>query len=389
MQFHLSEEHQLVSETARSYARQALAPAAAERDQKGIFPQAELKELADLGLLSVTIPEAYGGAGADAVSYSLVIAELARVDPSVAVTVAVTNMVAELIFTHGNNKQKQQYLGAIADGSSLCGAFALSEAQAGSNPAEMQMGAVRHKEGWKLSGTKQWITSGDRAGIMVVWAVTDPAAGSRGISAFLVRGGSPGLSTVRLEDKMGLHGSTTAELVFDEVQVRDEDLLGEQGAGFVLAMKALDGGRIGIASQAVGIAQGALDAAIQYAKQRHQFGVPIIKHQAVASMLADSATALEASRLLTMRAAWTKATGKKHTSEASMAKLFASENALKICDVAIQVHGGFGYTRQARVEQAYRDARAATIYEGTSQIQRIVIARELLKANQSMGGRSG
>jgi alkylation response protein AidB-like acyl-CoA dehydrogenase len=230
-----------------------------------------------------------------------------------------------------------------------------------------------------LSGTKQWITGGDRAGCLVVWAMTDAAAGHKGITAFLVPGGAPGLSVARLEEKLGLHGSTTAQLVLDGVEVGDDAVLGGVGGGFRLAMMALDGGRIGIASQAIGIARGALEAAIRYAIDREQFGQPIIRHQAIGNMLADAATWLEAATLMTLRAAERKQRGLAFTREASMAKLFATEHAGRVCDIALQVHGGYGYTRDSPVERAYRDVRVTRIYEGTSEIQRIVIARELLK----------
>ena len=378
MDFRPTTEQELVVQLAHDYARKSLAGRALARDINSTFPEVELRELAKLGLLSVAVPQDFGGAGSDAIAYALVMQELARVDASVAVTVAVTNMVAELVVSAGSLEQKRAHVAKLADGTYGCGAFALSEPQAGSDPVAMRTRAQRTSDGWRISGTKQWITSGDRAGLVVVWAVTDPAAGHHGISAFLVRSDSPGISVVRTEDKMGLHGSSTVQLVFDGLEVSHEDQLGAVGDGFRLAMTALDGGRIGIASQAVGIAQGALEAAKSYAMEREQFGVPIIQHQAISNMLADGATWLEASRWMTLRAAWCKATGKRYTKEAAMAKLFASEKGLQICDIAIQVHGGFGYTREAQVERFYRDARAARIYEGTSEIQRIVIARQLL-----------
>jgi alkylation response protein AidB-like acyl-CoA dehydrogenase len=375
----LSEEQQLIQRTARDYAQRQLAPRATARDVHGTFPEAELRELAGLGLLGVAVPEELGGAAAGAVAYSLAMQELARVDASVAVAVSVTNMVAELVCQVGTEAQRRAHVPRLVGGEYLCGAFALSEPQAGSNPAAMTTAATRTAAGWRLSGTKQWITSGDRAGLLVVWAMTDAAAGSRGITAFLVRGGAPGLVVNRAEDKMGLHGSTTVQLSLDGVEVGDGDVLGEVGGGFKLAMLALDGGRIGIASQAVGIAAGALDAAVRYAAEREQFGVPILRHQAVGNMLADAATWVDAARLMTLRAAALKERGRPFTREASMAKLFSTERAKQVCDLALQVHGGYGYTRDFPVERAYRDVRVTTIYEGTSEIQRIVIARELMK----------
>jgi alkylation response protein AidB-like acyl-CoA dehydrogenase len=375
-----TEEQELVRRTARDVAEKLLAPRAAARDVSGEFPIAELKELAKLGLLGVAVPEQYGGSGAGVVAYSLAMQELARADASVSVAVSVTNMVAELISKVGTKAQAEAWVPGLVSGDLVCGAFALSEPQAGSDPAGMRTTARREGSGWRLDGAKQWITSGDRAGCIVVWAVTDAAAGHRGITAFLVRGGTPGLSVGRLEEKMGLHGSTTAQLVLDGVVVEDDAVLGGVGGGFKLAMMALDGGRIGIASQAIGIARGALEAAIRYAQDRTQFDVPIIRHQAVGNMLADAATWLDAATLLTLRAAEKKQSGQPFTREASMAKLFATEHACKICDIALQVHGGYGYTRDFPVERAYRDVRVTRIYEGTSEIQRIVIARELLKA---------
>jgi alkylation response protein AidB-like acyl-CoA dehydrogenase len=379
MDFSPTDEQLLIQRTARDAAARVLAPAAAARDDHGEFPVGELAELAELGLLGVTVPEAYGGAGSDPVAYSLAMQELARVDAGVAVAVSVTNMVGDLISQVGSDDQKQRHLPKLASGEYVCAAFALSEPQAGSDPSALATRATRTEGGWELTGTKQWITSGDRAGLMVLWAQADPSAGKKGISAFLVRGGSPGLSVGRLEHKMGLRGSSTAQLVLDGVFVPDEDVLGAIGGGFALAMLALDGGRISIASQAIGIARGALDAAVRYAGERVQFGQPIIQHQAIGAMLADAATWLDAATLLALRAADRKRQRLPYRQDASMAKLFASEHACRICDIAIQVHGGYGYTRDFPVERAYRDARVTRIYEGTSEIQRIVIARNLLR----------
>jgi alkylation response protein AidB-like acyl-CoA dehydrogenase len=309
--------------------------------------------------------------------------ELARCDASVAVAVSVTNMVAELIAMVGTDAQRARWVPELVSGRAVCGAFALSEPQAGSDPAAMATVAERVGDRWRLTGSKAWITGGDRAGVIVVWAITDASAGHKGITAFLVPGPpgtTPGLGVGRLEEKMGLHGSTTAQLVLDGVEVGDDAVLGGLGGGFRLAMMALDGGRIGIASQAIGIARGALEAAIRYAGERESFGQPIIKHQAVGAMLADAATWLDAATLMTLRAAAKKERGGAFTREAAMAKLFATEHAGKVCDIALQVHGGYGYTRDFPIERAYRDVRVTRIYEGTSEIQRIVIARELVKA---------
>ncbi len=378
MDLALTEEQRAVQKTAREYAERRLMPAAHARDKESTFPEAELRELGDLGLLGVAVPEELGGAGAGVVAYSLAMQELARGDASVAVAVSVTNMVAELTSRMGDEGQRTRHVPRLVSGQAVCGAFALSEPQAGSDPAGLTTRAELTAGGWRLTGTKQWITSGDRAGVMVVWAMTEPGAGHKGITAFLVEGGAKGLIVGRLEDKMGLHGSSTAQLVLDGVEVGDDAVLGGVSGGFRLAMMALDGGRIGIASQAIGIARGALEAAVRYAGERVQFGVPILKHQAVGNMLADAATWLDAATLMTLRAAALKESGQSFGDVAAMAKLFATEKAGLICDIALQVHGGYGYTTDFPIERACRDVRVTRIYEGTSEIQRIVIARSLL-----------
>jgi len=379
MQFDFTEDQRLIQRTAREFAERVLMPGAAARDISGEFPLAELGELARLGLLGISVPEAFGGAAAGTVAYSLAMQELARGDASVAVATSVTNMVAELIASHASPTLAARWVPRILDGALVCGAFALSEPDAGSDPAAMRTVATRTATGWRLAGTKQWTTSGDRAGCLVVWAVTDPGAGHRGITAFVVPGKAPGITVARLEDKLGLHGSSTAQLVFDGVELGDDAVLGRVGGGFALAMIALDGGRIGIASQAVGIARGALEAAIRYATERRTFGEPIIKHQAIGGMLADAATWLDAATLMTLRAAELKQRGQPFSQQAAMAKLFATERAWQICDIALQVHGGYGYVRDFPVERALRDVRVTRIYEGTSEIQRLVIARNLLR----------
>jgi alkylation response protein AidB-like acyl-CoA dehydrogenase len=379
MDFELTEDQLLIQRTAREFADRVLAPRAAARDLSGEFPVTELRELAGLGLLGIGVPEALGGAGAGTIAYSLAMQEIARGDAGVGVATSVTNMVAELITRHGSPALAQAWVPGLTSGQHLCGAFALSEPEVGSDPAAMRMTATRTSDGWRLSGTKQWTTNGSHAGCLVVWAVTERGAGHRGITAFVVPGKVPGLTVSRLEDKLGLHGSATAQLVFDQVEVDDGAVLGHAGGGFALAMMALDGGRIGIASQAIGIARGAFEAAVRYAGERRTFGEPIIKHQAIAAMLADSATWLDAARLMTLRAAFLKETGQPFSQQAAMAKLFSSEQAWKICDIALQVHGGYGYVRDFPVERALRDVRVTRIYEGTSEIQRLVIARNLLR----------
>jgi len=381
MDFDLTEEQRLIQRMAREFADRVLAPRAAARDTTHEFPVAELRELGQLGLLGIAVPEALGGSGAGTVAYSLAMQELARCDASVAVETSVTNMVGELIATHGSPALAAAWVPRLVSGELLCGAFALSEPDAGSDPAAMRTLATRVDGGWRISGTKQWITGGDRAGCMVVWAVTEPGAGAghKRITAFVVAGNAPGITVARLEDKLGLHGSSTAQLAFDQVAVGDDAVLGQPGGGFALAMVALDGGRIGIASQAIGIARGALDAALDYARERRTFRQPIIQHQAVGAMLADAATWLDAATLMALRAALLKQRGQPFSQQAAMAKLFATEHAWKICDIALQVHGGYGYVRDFPVERALRDVRVTRIYEGTSEIQRLVIARNLLR----------
>ena len=377
--FELSDEQRLVRDTARDFATRELAPKAAGRDRSGAFPVEELRALAKLGLLGVNLPESLGGAQAGVVAYSLAMTEIARADASVSVAMAVTNMVGEVIVKFGTDEQQRAWVPKLTSGEALVGAFGLSEPQAGSDPAAMSTTAKRSAGGWRLDGAKQWITSGDRAGVFIVWAKTDPTAGAKGISAFVVAGGTPGLSAGKHEDKMGLRGSSTVPLVFDGCELGEDALLGKVGGGLSVALAALDGGRIGIASQALGIGTAALEATRAYVKQRVQFGKPIAEFQAVQFRIADAATELEAARLLTMRAAWLKEHGRVFSREASMAKLYASEAAWRACDAAIQLHGGYGYTRDFPVERYARDCRVTRIYEGTSEVQRIVIARSLLQ----------
>jgi alkylation response protein AidB-like acyl-CoA dehydrogenase len=381
MDFSPTEEQDLIRKTAREFAERVLVPKAAERDVTCEFPVAELKELGKLGLLAINVPEKFGGSEMGAVAYSLAMQELARGDASVAVAVSVTNMVGELIAMNGTPAQAQAWCPRLASGELVSGAFALSEPEAGSDPAAMRTTAVKTANGWRISGSKQWITTGDHAGVMIVWAITDASAGHKGITAFIVPGKAKGLTVARLEDKMGLRASSTAQLVLENVEVGDDAVLAAPGRGFALAMMALDGGRIGIASQAIGIARGALEAAIRYAGERQTFGQPIIKHQAVGNMLADAATWHDAATLMTLRAAYAKQSGQPFSQLAAMAKLFSTEHAWKICDIALQVHGGYGYVRDFPVERNLRDVRVTRIYEGTSEIQRIVIARNLLRGN--------
>ncbi|MCA9582860.1 MAG: acyl-CoA dehydrogenase family protein [Myxococcales bacterium] len=377
MNFDLDETDLLVRDTARSYAQGSIAPRAAEIDREGTIPPAILKGLAALGLMGVSAPEAYGGAGAGTVAYSLALTEVARACASTAVTMAVTNMVGEVIARFGTEEQKRASIPRFCDGS-FPGAFALSEVGAGSDPGGMATTATRDGDHWVINGTKQWISHGDTSGVLITWARTG-GPGPKGLSCFLVPGDAPGLSVAGLEHKMGLLGSHTASLVYENVRLPADALLGDEGMGFRIAMMALDGGRIGIASQALGIAEAAQEAAIAYSKERAQFGKAIAEFQAIQWMLADSRVELDAMRLLALQAASLKQRGLPFTKEASMAKVFASEKAWAICNRAVQIHGGYGYTREFPVERHLRDVRVTQIYEGTSEVQRVVISRSLLR----------
>jgi alkylation response protein AidB-like acyl-CoA dehydrogenase len=379
MRLELTETQALVRNTARTFARERVAPGARDRDRNETFPAELLKEMAELGLLGVNVPSAYGGAEAGAVSYALAMMEIAEACASTAVAMAVTNMCAELITAFGTAEQKQRHVTRLVSGEAVAGAFALSEPQAGSDASALETRAQRTGDGWVLNGSKQWITSGDRAGVMVVWARSG-AAGAGGLSAFIVEGGTKGLTVGRHEEKMGLRGSTTVPLQFEDCRLPANALLGQEGQGFKLAMVALDGGRIGIASQACGVARAALAATVRYTRERKAFGKSVSDFQAVRFMLANIQTELAAAELMTLRAADLKQSGRPFTREASMAKVFASEMANRAADKAVQLHGGYGYIDEFPVERYMRDARVQTIYEGTSEIQRLVIARELLKA---------
>ena len=381
MDLTLDETQTMIQKTAREYATRVIMPEAAAIDREERFPKAILKGLAELGLMAVNVPEELGGAAAGPVAYALAMQEVSRACASTAVTMAVTNMVGEVIAAFGSAEQKQRYNPKLASGEYAAGAFALSEPGAGSDPGGMSTTATRDGDSWVLNGQKQWITSGAYAGVMVVWARTgerDKLPGTRGISCFLVEGGTPGLIVGKAEDKMGIRGSNTVSLTFDGCRVPASALLGELNSGFRIAMMALDGGRIGISSQAIGIARAALEESVQYAKDRKQFDKPISEFQATQWKLADMATELDAAHLLAMRAAWLKGQSRPFSREASMAKVFATEAANRICNKAVQIHGGYGYIREFAAERHLRDVRVTMIYEGTSEVQRIVIARSTL-----------
>lgn len=378
MEFELSETQQLIRQTARDFAVKELEPGAGDREHKGEYPFELLKKMAELGLMGVNVPEKWGGVQAGVVAYSLAMMEIARACASTAVTMAVSNMVAETICKYGTEEQISTHVPKITSGQYSAGAFALTEPGCGSDASALRTTAKKTDKGWLINGTKQFITSGEHAGVMVLWARTG-GPGAKGISAFLVPKDTPGLKIGPEEKKMGLRASNTVSLIFEDAILPHDSLLGQEGKGFAIAMTALDGGRVGVASQAIGIGQAALEAARAYSLERQTFGKPLSGHQAIQWMLADSATELEASRLLVLQAAYLKEKGKPFTKQASMAKLFATETANRVCAKAFQIHGGYGYIQDYPVERYLRDARITTIYEGTSEIQRLVIARMLIR----------
>ncbi len=379
MQFQLSETQQMIRETARQFAVDELAPTADVRDEKEEFPHEAVKKLGELGFMGMMIPEQYGGAGLDTLSYAIAVEEISRVDASCGVVMSVNNsLVCYGINQFGNEEQKQQYLVPLASGKKL-GAFALSEPEAGSDATNQRTTAVRDGDYYILNGIKNWITNGVNADYALVMATTDASKGSHGISAFIVEKDFPGFSVGKKEKKLGIRSSDTVSLAFQDVKVPVANRIGEEGFGFKFAMKTLDGGRIGIGSQALGIAQACLDASINYSKQRKAFDQPIAHLQAIQFKIADMATEIEASRMLVYQAAILKDAGKNYSQQAAMAKLYASKTAVKSALEAIQIHGGYGYIREYNVERYLRDAKITEIYEGTSEIQRIVIARNLLR----------
>ncbi len=377
MDFELSADQQAIRTLTRELAEAEITPNAAAWDREHRFPDELIPKLAELGLLGVCVPEEYGGAGADFLSYVLVLEELSRADAGVGVTVAVHTSAATLpLLAFGTEEQRSRFVPPLARGEHL-GAFALTEPDSGSDAGSLRTTAVADGDGWVLDGAKQWITNGSRAGTFVLFARTDPAtAGARGVSCFVVD--AEHVRITREEEKLGLHSSTTSDLVLEGARVGRDRLLHEEGRGFRVAMATLDGGRIGIAAQALGIAQAAYDVARSYAGDREQFGRRIGDFQAIQWKLADMATEIDAARLLTYRAAWLKQDGRPHAVEGAMAKLFSSEMARRQTAEAIQILGGYGYTREFPVERYYRDAKITEIYEGTSEIQRLVIARSIL-----------
>ena len=379
MNFELTEEQLLIQEMVREFARTEVAPIAAEIDRDHRFPEELIPQMAKLNILGVPIAEEFGGAGADNVSYVIALEELARVCASTSIIVSGhTSLATWPILEFGTTAQKEKYGTKLATGEVL-GAFALTEPGAGTDAASGKTTAVRDGDEYVLNGSKIFITNGGYAGVYIVTAMTDPAAGTRGISAFVVEPDAPGFSVGEKEHKMGIKASSTTPLYFSDCRIPKDALLGGEGKGFKIAMATLDGGRIGVAAQALGIAQGALDASIDYAKERVQFGKPLSALQAIQWMIADMATQIDAARLLVYRAAWYKDNGLPYGQAAAMAKLFASETATHVADRAIQIHGGYGYTESYPVERAYRDAKVTELYEGTSEVQRMVIAGSLLR----------
>jgi alkylation response protein AidB-like acyl-CoA dehydrogenase len=379
MEFTLNEEHRLVQTTVREWAAKRLLPIAAEMDRQGSYPRELIRELGEMGLTGVFIPEEYGGGGMDTVSYCIVLEEIARAEAALAAVLSVNNSLdCYPIFAFGTEAQKRTYLTELARGRKL-GCYCLTEPTAGSDAASLRTAARRDGSSWVLNGTKIFVTNGVEADVLVVYARTG-GDGARGISAFIAERSDPGLSVGKIERKLGIHASSTCEIVLQDCRLPSDRLLGEEGKGFTVAMATLDGGRIGIAAQAVGIARAAMEDAAAYAKDRRQFGRAIAEFQAIQWKIADMATRIQAARLLMYRAAWTRDQGQRHTVQASQAKLFASETAMWAATQALQIFGGYGYIQDYPAERHFRDAKITEIYEGTSEVQRLVIARDVLGA---------
>jgi alkylation response protein AidB-like acyl-CoA dehydrogenase len=378
MDFRLTQEQELLRRTVREFAETEVRPHVREWDREQHFPTELIPALASLGLMGIQFPEEYGGAGMSAIDYCLCIEELSRVDPAVALSVAAHNgLCAAHIFRFGTEPQKRQYLVPLARGEKI-GAWALTESSSGSDAAGMRTSAAQAEGHWVLNGSKTFTTHGRVGDVLVAMAVTDRAAGTKGISAFIIERGTPGMSAGKKEDKLGMRASETSEVLFENCRIPADHLLGEEGHGFIDTMQVLDSGRIGIAALSVGLAQGAYDAALEYAREREAFGRTISHFQAIQWKLADNATRIEAARLLTYRAAYLKDRGRRTTLESAMAKLYASEIAVKAADDCVQIHGGYGFVKDYPAETYFRDVKLTTIGEGTSEIQRLVIARQLL-----------
>jgi alkylation response protein AidB-like acyl-CoA dehydrogenase len=379
MNFQLTEEQLAVQEAARDFAQTELLPGVIERDTEARFPTEQIKKMGALGFMGMMIDPAYGGGGMDTISYVIAMEELSKIDASASVSMSVNNsLVCWGLEKYGSEEQKQKYLSKLATGE-LLGAFCLSEPEAGSDATSQQTNATLEGDYYLLNGTKNWITNGSSASIYLVIAQTDASKGHKGISVFIVEKGWEGFVVGKKEDKLGIRGSDTHSLLFTDVKVPVQNRIGAEGFGFTFAMETLNGGRIGIAAQALGIASGAYELALAYSKERKAFGKPISQHQAIQFKLADMATQIEAARLLVFKAAWLKDEGKDYAHASAMAKLYASEVAMSVTVEAVQVHGGYGYVKEYHVERLMRDAKITQIYEGTSEIQRIVISRGVLK----------
>ena len=379
MLFKLTDEQLMIQSMVREFSRKVVAATSDERDKTKEFPGENFRRMGELGLMGMMIPEEYGGEDADTISYVLALSEIAYSCASTSVVMSVQNsIVCESLYKYGTQEQKQEFLVPLASGE-VIGAFALTEPEAGSDPVSQVTTAEKDGDYYVINGTKRFITSGKNSGTVLVTAKTDEDAKHKGISVFIVPKGTPGLEVGHEEDKMGLRASDTTDLLFNDCRVHKDKLLGSEGDGFKIAMSGLDSGRIGIAAQSLGVARAAFDAAVKYAKQRKQFGQPISKHQAIRFQIADMATRIEAAQQLVLSASAMKDRGERYTKEASMAKLYASEMVNKITGMAVQMHGGYGFTKDYSVERNYRDARVFTIYEGTSEIQRIVISNNVLK----------
>jgi alkylation response protein AidB-like acyl-CoA dehydrogenase len=379
MYFQLSEEHLMIQQAARDFAQTELKPGVIERDEHQKFPAEQVKKLGELGFMGMMVNPKYNGAGMDAISYVLVMEELSKIDASASVVVSVNNsLVCYGIEQYGNEEQKEKYLKPLASGEKI-GAFCLSEPEAGSDATSQHTTAIDMGDYYLLNGTKNWITNGSSASTYIVIAQTDVAKGHRGINALILEKGMEGFTIGPKENKLGIRGSDTHSLMFTDVKVPKENRIGKDGFGFKFAMQTLDGGRIGIAAQALGIASGALELATQYAKERKTFGKAIADHQAIAFKLADMATEIEAARLMCLKAAWLKDQGQPYGQASAMAKLFASDVAMRATVEAVQIHGGYGFVKEYHVERLMRDAKITQIYEGTSEIQKVVISREILK----------
>ena len=379
MHFKLSEEHEMIRKMVRDFAKNEVAPTAAERDEEERFDRELFDQMAELGLTGIPWPEEYGGIGSDYLAYVIAIEELSRVCASTGVTLSAhTSLAGWPIFKFGTEEQKQKFLRPMAEGKKI-GAYGLTEPGSGSDAGGMKTIAKRDGDHYILNGSKIFITNGGIADIYVVFALTDPESKQRGTSAFIVESDTPGFSVGKKESKLGIRSSPTTEIMFEDCRIPVENLLGEEGQGFKVAMQTLDGGRNGIAAQAVGIAQGALDASVEYARERHQFGKPIAAQQGIGFKLADMATDVEAARLLTYQAAWLESEGLPYGKESAMSKVFAGDTAMRVTTEAVQVFGGYGYTKDYPVERYMRDAKITQIYEGPQEIQRLVISRMLTK----------